>query len=124
MADAIGFLPFLLEKLNLGSVGMFPGTAAVTTVVAAYVVTDDDFMILADASAGAFDVSLPAAALERGRTFVIIKADSSGNAVGVVPFGSNKIETVSSKSLTSQGNKVILTSDGSATWWDQMTGST
>jgi hypothetical protein len=114
-------LPTLLDRLTSGIAEASSGLLNVILVVANYSMTDIDDVILCDTSGGPFNVSLVTSSL-RGKKIVIAKTDSSGNAVGIIPFGDNTIEGASSKSLTSQHQKVILVSDGSVTWIDESTG--
>lgn len=113
-------LPLLLERLMATEGGVYAPEQAVITVAANYTATENDYLILCDASGDPFNVQLPAATL-RGKTYVIVKKDSGGNAVGVVPYGTNTIEGDPSKSLAAQWDKAILTADGSETWIDEGT---
>jgi hypothetical protein len=58
---------------------------------AAYTLTASDYIVLANASGGAFTLTLPAAASHTGRVYRIIKTDSSANAVTVDGNGSETI---------------------------------
>lgn len=60
-------LPTLLERLMVSEGGVYAPEQQVITVAANYTVTENDYLVLADASGGAFNVSLPAATL-RGKT--------------------------------------------------------
>jgi hypothetical protein len=73
-----------------------------TTVTAAYTIQAVDYMILADATAGAFTVTLPASA-STGQSYVIQKTDTSANAV-----------TVNGVALNTQNATVTWTWNGSA----------
>jgi hypothetical protein len=108
-------LPLLLERLQATEGGVYAPEQAVINVAANYTATENDYLILCDASGDPFNVTLPAATL-RGKTYIIVKKDSGENAVGVVPYGTNTIEGDASKSLAAQWDKVILTADGSETW--------
>lgn len=54
----------------------------VTTVTAAYSVLLSDYLVLANAS-GAFDVTLPAASVATGMTFIVKRINASANTVTV-----------------------------------------
>jgi hypothetical protein len=116
--DLAAIIPSIIEKLNAGRPEIFAEEQNLLNIASDYTATDEDYMILCNAVAAPITVSLPSAII-RGHTFVIVKVDSSGNAVAVTPFGSDKIEADSSKSLTSQFSKCIITADGVSTWIDE-----
>ncbi len=82
-----------------------------------YLALSSDYVILGDATAGAFDVDLPTAASSTGRIYVIKKIDASGNAVTVDPNGAETIDGAASKALSSQFDSVRIISDGTE-WWE------
>jgi hypothetical protein len=88
----------------------------VHTVTADYQATVDDDLILADATADPLTVTLNYS-IYAGQRVEIVKSDSGGNAVSVVPKAGDTIEGLSSKSLAAQYDKVILISDGVHTWY-------
>jgi hypothetical protein len=73
-------------------------------------------VILADASAGAITISLPAAANASGKLFWIKKIDSSANLVTVDPDGSECIDQYTSLALCERGDAVQIVSNASQ-WW-------
>lgn len=79
-----------------------------------------------DATAGAFTVTLPPANTEfaSGQYIIIMKIDSSANAVTVSRAGSDTIEGGTTKTLSSQYSKTILISDGGnpGIWYDVASG--
>jgi hypothetical protein len=95
-----------------GTAGMYPGfnnlplgsnllrysatlsglNTGITTKTSAYTATSSDHTILGDATSGAFDITLPAAASHPGRIYNIKKTDASGNAVSINPNGSELID--------------------------------
>lgn len=92
-------------------------------VVPSLVVADFDFgaqsFIAANATAGQVDGQLPAAADSQGLVYVVKKADSSGNAVNIVPAGSDTIDgSASTLSMTTAWQVTRLFCDGSQwlTW--------
>jgi hypothetical protein len=112
-------MPILREKLESTSaqvgqqVGVLQGNTALITND--YVASNADFMILCNASAGAFTVTLPPAGAA-GLVLVVVKQDGSANVVTVACFGTDLIEGSASLSLTSQWSKAVLVCDGSSHW--------
>jgi hypothetical protein len=92
--------------------------SGVTSVSANYTVASSDFIILDSASSAANTVTLPAASASKGRYIIVVKTDTSTNAVTVAAAGTDTIQGSATKSLTSQYSKVILISDGTSTWYD------
>jgi hypothetical protein len=82
---------------------------------AAYTITDQDDVILGNASGGAFNVTLPSAIGRQGRIFTVKKTDSSGNAVTISTTGGQTIDGAASVSLGAQFSSRMLMSDG-ANW--------
>ncbi len=82
---------------------------------------DLDSDILADASGGAFDVTLPALAdVPMGRVVTVEKDDTSANAVTVKCAGTDKIDGVFAEvDLTLPGDKAML-KKVSATKWKEI----
>ena len=87
----------------------------VVSKVADYVATLGDDVVLGDATAGSFNVSLPAS-VAVGKMIVVIKVDDSANAIGILPWGGDVIEADSSLSLASQFDKAWLLSNGNGVW--------
>jgi len=90
-----------------------PTVASVTTT---YTATDLDSLILCDATAGAFTVTLPAVAGVSGKKLTIKKTDASGNAVTVDGNGAETIDGAATKSLASQYKYISVISNG-AGWF-------
>lgn len=83
---------------------------------ATYAPTENDYFIAVDASGGAVTLNLPAcASLRVGKTYIIKKVDSSGNAVSVNP---NSAETLDGSSttldITTQWYALTIVNTGSA----------
>ena len=77
-------------------------------------ITDSNKTLLCDATGGAFtETLLPAATAGDGFCVTIIKSDSSANAVTVDGDGSETISGALTYALSSEGDAVILVSDGS-----------
>ncbi|RTZ10704.1 hypothetical protein EKM05_02065 [Flavobacterium sp. GSP27] len=58
---------------------------SVVTKTASYVIVDSDSTVLCNATGGGFTVSLPDAAINSGKTFIISKTDTSDNALTFSP---------------------------------------
>lgn len=83
------------------------------TVTDTVTLTLDDALVLADATGGAFTVTLPDVAEMAGRSLIIKKID----AVATVTVASAAdIDGAASTGLTTQYQSVTVASDGS-TWW-------
>lgn len=74
-----------------------------------------DVLILADTTAGAFQIMLPMAN-NLGKVVEIVKVSSDGNAVTVLPYGTDLIEGNASFSLTAQWKKIRVVADGVGNW--------
>jgi hypothetical protein len=89
------------------------GSAMVVTVATSnYAMSAGDWVILANASAGWFTITLPAAA-SADHTYAIKKTDATSNAVLVVPSGGELIDSGSSATLALQNMSITVVSDGS-----------
>lgn len=88
----------------------------IVTVTTAYTIISNVFYVRADATAGAFAVTLPAALNLQGRQILIKKIDSSANAITVTAAGSDTIEGAATSSLAAQWNKTLLISNGNTSW--------
>lgn len=108
-------LPELIERISPEEPEVYAAEQNVRRAVGNTVATDSDYMILCDTSAGGFTVSL-FSATKMGRTLVVCKTSSDGNAVSVVPFGNDTIQGSESKSLTTQYDKIVITADGVSMW--------
>lgn len=113
-------LPDLINRLGLEEAGVYAAEQNVRQTAVSTAATESDYLMLCDCSAGGIIVSL-VSATKAGKTLVIVKVDSTANAVTVTPFGNDKIEGLSSKTLASQYDKAILTADGVSTWLDEGT---
>lgn len=72
--------------------------------------------ILGDATGGAFDVDLPAAASCPGRVYTVKKIDAGANAVTVDGNGAETIDGAATFPLAAQWDSVTIQSNGSA-WY-------
>jgi hypothetical protein len=90
------------------------GTAVVSKTTT-YTLTALDSVVRADASGGAFTLTLPTAVGCTGRQYWLKKIDSSANAVTIATTSSQTIDGASTYSLATQYAHVLLISDG-ANW--------
>lgn len=89
--------------------------AAITTKTGTYTATAADHTILCDATGGAFDIDLPAAASHAGRIFVIKKIDATANQVSVDPNGTELIDGASTSfPIANQFMSIAIQSDGTS----------
>lgn len=77
-----------------------------------YTMTATDTVVTADATAGAFTVTLPASASSTGLVYFIKKTDSSANTVTVDGNASETIDGNTTFALTQQNQVLTITSDG------------
>lgn len=101
---------------NLDSFLKIARDTLVTTKTGAYAITSSDRngLIQADATSGAFNISLPTAASVGNGFFVSVKKiDSSSNAITIDPNGSETIDGESTKAISEQFETLSLVSDGS-----------
>jgi hypothetical protein len=91
-------------------------TIAVASKTAAYTITSNDGLVLADVSGGAFSLTLPAASSNSGKILRVKKKDSSTNSVTISRAGSDLIDGATSKTLSIQYESLTLISDGTSTW--------
>jgi hypothetical protein len=73
-------------------------------------------VVFADATSGAFTITLPPAATETGRVYHIKKIDSSANAVTIDGDSAETIDDSTTVELASQYDSVTIVSDGTE-WW-------
>jgi len=107
-----------------GNVGMGTATphsplhvaGAVATAIAsksaAYTITATDSVVTANATGGAFNITLPTAIGVSGRQYTIKKTDASSNAVTVATTGAQVIDGSTTLSLATQYQFVTVVSDG------------
>jgi len=91
------------------------GVGQTTSVTAAYTAILTDHAIACNASAGAFTISLPTAVGINGKEYIIIKTDSSSNAVTVDPSGTETIDGLTVWVLYQPYEWVMIKSNG-ANW--------
>ncbi len=89
--------------------------AALVSKTGTYAVLATDFVVLNDATAAAYSVTLPTAASIAGRLYTLKKTDVSANAVTVHTTGGQLIDGASTYALALQYKYVTVVSDG-ANW--------
>ena len=79
-------------------------------------VVSGDYLIIADATAGAITLTLPPVALVPGRIYVFKRINSGANTVTVDAYGSETIDGALTHVLSPQWNSITIISDGAA-WY-------
>lgn len=100
---------------NLGAINTGGFLTNFVSKSAAYTLTTTDYTVVADATGGAFTITLPTAVGCTGQVYLIKKTDSSGNAVTVGTTSSQTIDAGSTYSLSAQYKYVSIQSNG-ANW--------
>lgn len=85
-------------------------------VTADHTATNEQRLILVDATGGPVTVTLPTAVGRVGREFVIKKTNASATAVTVDPTGSETVDGLASVNTTKQFDAITVESDN-ANWW-------
>lgn len=73
----------------------------------------DDLAIMCNCTSGAITVNLPTSIGNAGRIYKIKKTDPGMNAVTIVPYGSEKIDNVTGKTISNENDSYSLQSDNS-----------
>lgn len=84
----------------------------VASKTSAYTLTASDDLVLASASGAAFTLTLPAAASNTGKVYLIKKTDSTFNAVTVDGNASETIDGATTTTLNTQNESIEIVSDG------------
>lgn len=107
---------FTLPNKSVRRANLEQGAVAnvnVATKTSAYTLNNNDDLILADASGGAFTLTLPTAVGAAGKKYIIKKIDSTvANAVTLAAPGSETIDGSSAVVLYAQNEAVTVVSDG------------
>jgi hypothetical protein len=82
-------------------------------VSATYTLTDETDVVIADTTAAAFTITLPKAALHKGRLVFVKRINGGANVLTVDGNGSETIDGAANVTLTLQWEAKRLTSDGS-----------
>ncbi len=89
----------------------------IATVNAAYAVGATDMVLLADATAAGFTITMPDVTnLPQGRKYLIKKTDNSPNFITLAAFGAQTFDTMTTIVLAAQNDMVVLMSGG-AGWF-------
>lgn len=91
---------------------MWPTVVSVTTTYT--VLTGDSYVVLCDATGGAFTVTLPAAASSTNIQVTLKKTDVSANAVTIDGDGAETIDGAATQSLATQWKTKTLVCNGTA----------
>lgn len=96
-----------------------------TTLITAssYNITDEDAIILADATAAPITLTLPPAADVLYQVFAIKRLNSGANSVTIDGLGSETIDGALTKVLSSQYDTLNIVSDGTEWWISQLAGA-
>lgn len=117
VGDWIVFNGAVWQRVEGGQDGNFTGiaTKVVTKVFAdsGYVLTVNDFTVLANATGGAMLLTLPVASTLPGQIYVLKKTDSSANAVTIGCSGGESIDGAATQTLAIQYASLMVQSDGS-----------
>lgn len=98
-----------LRNFLVSVLGARPYRAITTTAT----LTENDDIIAADATSGAITVNLPACASTRvGKTFTIVKTDSSGNNVVLDGSGAEALNGSGTQTISSQYGKISIVNTG------------
>ena len=107
-------------KKNLICMNVYPGLmpqGPVTVVTTTpYTVTDNDYVVLVNATAAPATVNLPTAVGKLGRVYNIKRISTNANAVTIDAFGAQTIDQTATKTLVLPYTAVTLYSDD-ANWW-------
>ena len=96
--------------------GVVVSARPAATKTAAYTLTAADDLILADATGGAFTLTLPPAATVDGQEFTVKKVDASANAVTLDGDGSEVIDGAATKVLSAQWASARIRANGNS-WY-------
>jgi hypothetical protein len=101
------------EIARFTSSGLLLATVAKSS---AYTVAASDVLVIADASGGAFTITLPTAVGIDGKVYRVKKIDSSSNTVTVDADGSETIDGGTTATIATQYEAITIVSDGTE-WW-------
>ncbi len=85
---------------------------SLSTISSTYTATPTDHILLADASAGAFIITLPTSVGNSGREYIIKKIDSSLNIITIKGTSSETIDSSTTFDLELQDESVNIYSNG------------
>ncbi len=97
--------------LNAGA--LVQNVLSKTTTYSVVSADGDDVVVLADASGGAWTLSLYTAVGNKGRKVTVKKTDSSVNAITIDPSSTQTVDGVTTRDIARQNQVITLVSDGS-----------
>lgn len=106
----------LTSRLLIGAVNALQSPLSARTLTATGPAVMGDYLILADATAGAMTVDLPPVATSIGALIVVKKTDASANAVTLDADGAETIDGAATQDLAAQYDALTVTCDG-VQWW-------
>ncbi len=114
MADPVPYTqtPDWFRQAAIAINGLLAGNRNISTKTSAYTITDGDNAVLADASGGAFTITLPPATKYSGVQFTVKKIDASANIVTVDADGAETIDGGANAQLTVQWESIDVRSIG------------
>lgn len=92
------------------------GYDIVVTKTAAYIATATDGLILCDATAAGFTVTLPAVSGLTGKRYTILKTDVTANVVTLQGHAAENINGANTQTLSAQYKSYTIEGDGTQ-WW-------
>jgi hypothetical protein len=119
VGELIAILNQKIPPIAAAALSLVDGANSFATprnVTAAYLAVLADGFIRADATAGAFSVTLPPAAQVPGKRYTIKKVDATANAVTVDANGAELIDGALTKVLAAAYASVTIQSNGVS--WD------
>jgi len=87
-------------------------TDAIKTVTVLYTATDNDETIIADATSGAYSVTLPTAVGNAGKKFTVKRVTAAANLITVATVAGNIDGSATYTGLSAQNKYVTVQSDG------------
>ena len=100
----------------MGSAGITGLKIGTTNKTTGYTATLTDDFISADASGGAFTITLPAVATATGKVYYIKKIDATGNPITIDGNGAETIDGAATAIINAQYESITLICNGS-TWY-------
>lgn len=101
--------------------GRTPVNGDVVHVTTTYTVVDSDELVTAATAGGAFSITLPPVATNKGRRFTVLKTDASANNLTLDGNASETINGATTVVWNTQYSFRTVESDG-AVWWIVATG--
>jgi len=102
----------------MARLGYVPDTTGPVVVASMNHTMGTESVVLVDASGGPIQVDVPLTTARFGDELVVMKTDSSTNAVTVMRSGADTVDGAVSQSLTLQGDAIRIISDAATTNWN------